>query len=79
MKTLQVGEFKSHFSEVIENIKKGEEIAISFGKKKEKIAVLIPYTKYTKKSIRKIGLLEKKGFFKMSSGYKITDEEFFNL
>ena len=38
MKTLQVGEFKSHFSEVIENIKKGEEVAISFGKKKEKIA-----------------------------------------
>jgi antitoxin (DNA-binding transcriptional repressor) of toxin-antitoxin stability system len=79
MKTLQVGEFKTHFSEVIENIKKGEEVAISFGKKKEKIAVLVPYAKYAKKSNRKIGILEKKAFYKMSSDFKITDEEFFNL
>jgi len=79
MKTLQVGEFKSHFSEVIENIKKGEEVAISFGKKKEKIAVLIPYSSYVKKGNRKIGLLEKKATFKMSSDFKITDEDFINL
>lgn len=79
MKTLQVGEFKSHFSEVLENIKKGEEVAISFGKKKEKIAVLIPYAKYVKKSNRKIGLLEKKATFNISSDFKITDEDFLNL
>ncbi|MFA5519774.1 MAG: type II toxin-antitoxin system prevent-host-death family antitoxin, partial [Spirochaetota bacterium] len=60
MKILQVGEFKSRFSEVIENIRKGEEVTISFGKKKEKIAVLIPYSKYMKKANRKIGLLENK-------------------
>ena len=63
MKTLQVGEFKSHFSEVIENIKKGEEVAISFGKKKEKIAVLVPYSKYMKKVSRKIGLLKESFFY----------------
>ena len=79
MKTLQVGEFKSHFSEVLENIKKGEEVAISFGKKKEKIAVLIPYAKYIKKSNRKIGLLEKKAAFNIPSDFKITDEDFLNL
>ena len=39
MKTLPVGEFKSKFSEVLENVKKRDEIAISFGKKKEKIAM----------------------------------------
>jgi len=79
MKTLQVGEFKSHFSEVIENIKKGEEVAISFGKKKEKIAVLVPYSKYMKKVSRKIGLLEKKASFALSSDFKVSDETFFNL
>jgi prevent-host-death family protein len=79
MKTLQVGEFKSHFSEVIENIKKGEEVVISFGKKKEKIAVLVPYSKYMKKKSRKIGLLEKKASFKLSSDFKVSDETFFNL
>lgn len=79
MKTLPVGEFKTHFSEIIENIKSGEEVAISFGKKKEKIAVLIPYSKYIKKSSRKLGLLEHKASFRTKSDFKISDEEFFNL
>ena len=79
MKTLQVGEFKSHFSEVIEHIKKGEEVVISFGKKKEKIAVLVPYSKYMKKVSRKIGLLEKNASFTISSDFKVSDDTFFNL
>ncbi|MBE7411541.1 MAG: hypothetical protein L6Q54_08740 [Leptospiraceae bacterium] len=54
-------------------------MAISFGKKKEKITDLIPYSKYAKKSNRKIGLLEKKASFKMSSDFKISDEELFDL
>ena len=36
MKTLQVGELKSKFSEVLDYIRKGEEVVISFGKKKGK-------------------------------------------
>lgn len=76
MKTLPVGEFKSQFSDVLESIKKGEEVAISFGKKKEKIAVLIPYAKYTKKNKRRLGLLEKKASFRFAKNSKITDEEF---
>ena len=79
MKTMPVGEFKSHFSEIIEEIKKGEEIAISFGKKKEKIAVLVPYERYMRKSRRRLGLLEKKGSFKMSSDFKSTESGFFEL
>lgn len=79
MKTMPVGEFKSHFSEIIEEIKKGEEIAISFGKKKEKIAVLVPYERYMRKSRRRLGLLEKKGSFKMSSDFKSTESSFFEL
>ncbi|MCB1143906.1 MAG: type II toxin-antitoxin system Phd/YefM family antitoxin [Leptospiraceae bacterium] len=79
MKTLQVGEFKSHFSEVIEDIKRGEEVAISFGKKKEKIAVLVPYAKYSKKKHRKIGILKKKASFKIKSNFKISEEEFLGL
>jgi antitoxin (DNA-binding transcriptional repressor) of toxin-antitoxin stability system len=76
MKTLQVGEFKTHFSEVIETIKKGGDVAISYGKKKEMIAVLVPYSKYIKKGGRKIGLLEKKATLKISPDFKISDGEF---
>ena len=78
MKTLPVGEFKSHFSEIIEDIKHGEEVAISFGKKKETIAVLVPYSKYIKKSIRKLGLLKDNASFQLSEDFKISDDEFLN-
>jgi antitoxin (DNA-binding transcriptional repressor) of toxin-antitoxin stability system len=78
MKTLPVGEFKSHFSEVLESIKKGEEIAISYGKRKEKIAVLMPYAKYSKKNKRNLGILEKKASFEILSDFEIDDDEFLN-
>ncbi len=77
MKTLQVGEFKSHLSEIINEIKNGEEIALSFGKKKEKIAVLVPYSKYIKKNNRKLGVLHNKASFSSSTDFKISDDEFF--
>ncbi len=60
MKTLQVGEFKAKFSKVIEEIKKGQEITISFGKKKERIAVIVPYNKYKDNIHRTLGILEKR-------------------
>ncbi len=78
MKTLAVGEFKSHFSEVIDSIKNGEEVALSYGKKKEKIAVLVPYSKYTKSRKRILGILENKASFSISSDFKISDDEFLN-
>jgi antitoxin (DNA-binding transcriptional repressor) of toxin-antitoxin stability system len=79
MKTLPVGEFKSHFSEIIGKVKKGEEIAISYGKKKEKVAVLVPYLKYAQKSKRKLGLLEHKASFVIHPDFKISDDELFKV
>lgn len=79
MKTLPVGEFKTHFSEVLEDIKKGDEVAISYGKKKEKIAVLVPYAKYAGKSTRTIGILEKKASYRISDDFTISDEDLFDL
>ena len=79
MKNLQVAELKTHFSEILEDVKNGEEITISFGRKKEKIAVIIPYSKYKKNKKRKLGILENKAFYKIENNFKITDEEFLKL
>ncbi|HRX16101.1 MAG TPA: type II toxin-antitoxin system Phd/YefM family antitoxin [Spirochaetota bacterium] len=79
MKTLPVGEFKTHFSEILDCIKNGEEIAFSYGKGKEKIAVLVPYAKYSKKRKRNLGLLQNKASFEIQSDFKITDDEFLVL
>ena len=60
MKTLPVGELKTHFSEVLSDVKAGEEIVITYGKKKENIAVIIPYAEYQKKNSIRLGLLKDK-------------------
>ena len=41
MQTMTVSEFKSHFSDVLDLVQHGEDVVISYGKKKEKIAVLV--------------------------------------
>ncbi len=77
MKTLQIGELKAKFSQIIEEVKNGEEVTISYGKKQEKVAVIIPYSKYQRKTNRiKLGLLEGKASYKIHDDFKITEEEF---
>jgi prevent-host-death family protein len=77
MKTFAVGDFKTHFSEIIERVRAGEEIIISYGKKKEKVAVLIPYANYKTKTIR-LGLLQDKSL-KIHDDFKMTEEELLGL
>ena len=75
MKTFSVGELKANFSKVLDDIKIGERIVISFGKQKEKLAVIVPYKSYTQKS-RRLGLLDGKAGFKIHKDFSMTDEEF---
>ncbi|MFN8488020.1 MAG: type II toxin-antitoxin system prevent-host-death family antitoxin [Caldilineaceae bacterium] len=77
MKTYQVGEFKALFSEIIEKVRAGEEIIISYGKKKENVAVLIPYAAYKTKRIR-LGLLQDK-MLKIHDDFKMNEEELLSL
>lgn len=77
MNTFTVGDFKTHFSEIIERVRAGEEIIISYGKKKENVAVLIPYAAYKTKKIR-LGLLQDKSL-KVHDDFKMTEEELLNL
>ncbi len=77
MQTLTVGEFKANFSEVLRNVQNGQEVVISYGKKKEKIAVLMPYDHVKPKVDRPLGLLQGKASFNIRAGFKMTtDEEF---
>lgn len=77
MKTFPVGEFKSHFSEIIEQVRAGEEIIITYGKKKENVAVLIPYASYKTKRIQ-LGLLEDKTLV-IHDDFKMNEEELLSL
>ncbi|MEN8253936.1 MAG: type II toxin-antitoxin system Phd/YefM family antitoxin [Verrucomicrobiota bacterium] len=75
MKAVAVGEFKSHFSEVLDEVKHGEEFVVCYGRKKEKVAVLIPYEKYMKKPVV-LGVMEGIASYRIKGDFKMTDEEF---
>ena len=77
MKTMSVGEFKTHFSDVLEQVKAGEKIAVTFGKKKEIVGYFLPEMPQQPK--RKLGILEGKATFSFDSDFEITDEEFLGL
>lgn len=76
MYQLTVGEFKSKFSEVLAKVLQGETVGITYGKDKKKVAALVPYKKLLHASKLNLGLLEGKASFKISSNFKMTEEEF---
>ena len=75
MKTLTVGELKAKFSEVLAQVKEGQKIIISFGRKREKVAVLVPYSQFPAKPERKLGLLKGRGRCVIHKDFKLSDEE----
>lgn len=78
MKTLPVGELKTHFSEVLNKVKSGAEIIITYGRKKENIAVIVPYSTYKKKNKINLGLLRDKKM-KIHEDFKMTEAELMDL
>ncbi|HEV7381320.1 MAG TPA: prevent-host-death protein [Dyadobacter sp.] len=79
MKTMTVGEFKAQFSEVIEQVKAGEKIAVTFGRKKEVIGYFTPDVKTSNKEKRILGILEKKAVAIFDETFEMTEEEFLGL
>lgn len=77
MQSINVGDLKANFSDVLKKVEAGEEFAILFGKRKKIVAKLIPAT--SKKSTRKIGMWDKKGKIKFNKDFKITEEELLGL
>ncbi|MBV6429052.1 MAG: hypothetical protein KIPDCIKN_03589 [Haliscomenobacter sp.] len=77
MQVFTVGDFKSHFSELLERVRKGEKIAIAFGRKKEVVAILTPPPK-SPGLARPLGILEGKAQVVFSEDFNITEEAFLN-
>lgn len=76
MKTKTVDEFKIHFSEVIEHVKKGEEIAVTYGKKKEIIGYFKPEVRAIKRE-RSFRLFDKmEGYFMADNFYETNEDDF---
>jgi antitoxin (DNA-binding transcriptional repressor) of toxin-antitoxin stability system len=78
MRTFTVREFKSNFSQILDSIRTGEEVAIAFGRKKEIVAFLVPCAA-VKTQKRPLGLLEGKAKASFSADFKMTEMEFLGL
>jgi len=79
MKTLQLTEAKTHFSSILKDIEAGNEVAITFGKKRKTVAVIIPYEKWKKNQRRELGTLEGKMSLEFAKDFAMTDDELINL
>ncbi|MDR0456018.1 MAG: type II toxin-antitoxin system Phd/YefM family antitoxin [Treponema sp.] len=79
MKILQSAEAKTHFSSILQDVQAGGEVAIAYGKKKQTIAVIIPYEQWKKNQKRQLGTLEGKMSVKFAEDFAMTDEELINL
>ena len=79
MKTLQLAEAKTHFSAILKDVEAGNEVAIAYGKRKETIAVIIPYEKWKRNKKRQLGTLEGKMSVEFAGDFAMTDAELLSL
>jgi antitoxin (DNA-binding transcriptional repressor) of toxin-antitoxin stability system len=77
MKALTVAEIKNHFSDVLVQVRNGENVKILYGKSKKPVAMIIPIENIN--SSRKIGILDGKATFKINGNDKISEEEFLGI
>ena len=75
---MQVAQAKTHFSSLLKEVEAGNEIGITYGKKHEAVAVIIPFDKYKKSNKRVLGTLQGKATVTFADDWHITDEELLN-
>lgn len=76
-KKLTVAEFKAQFSTVVDELKQGREVQVTYGRNRRPLATMVPSSKHAKPdhSIR-LGDLQKKGWTYSLHDFEMTDEEF---
>jgi antitoxin (DNA-binding transcriptional repressor) of toxin-antitoxin stability system len=78
MKAMPVGEVKTHFSEILEEVKQGNRIGILYGRTKKPVAMIVPYSE-EKMPRRKIGILDGKMKIKFRDDFEMTTEELLDM
>jgi len=77
MKMISATEFKRHFSDVIDQVRAGETIAVTYGRRKEIIGYFS--RELPNKPKRRLGILEGKAKAIFAPDFKMTEEEFLGL
>ena len=75
MTTLSVGEFKAQFSDILEQVRRGGAVGVSYGRGKKAVAVLVSAERAPAVAARKLGPLAGKARFRVKADFKMTDAE----
>jgi len=76
MKTLPVGELKSHFSAVLADVRRGHSVGVAFGRNHTPVAMLVPYSKHRENpSGIRMGTLKGLGRCSIPDDFSITDDQ----
>jgi antitoxin (DNA-binding transcriptional repressor) of toxin-antitoxin stability system len=75
LKTYSVGDLKAKFSSVMDAVRRGEEVGISFGRKKEQLAVIVPYHAYVAGEKRRLGILKGTAKCVIRDDFSLTEDE----
>lgn len=75
---MTVGDFKAHFSSVLEEVMQGEEIQILYGRLKKPVACLTKPAEKPKRKKRPLGLYNHLGPFWEDESFEITPEWLFD-
>ena len=77
MRSLTIGEFKAQFSEVLTAVQAGESVVVCYGRRKERVAALVPYAQFAAQAgKRPMGLLKGRASFSVTDDFALSDEEF---
>ena len=75
MQTVQVGEFKARFSEIIEAVRAGETVVVSYGRSRKNVAALIPFDQLPAAQPRRLGILSGHVRVTFAPDFEISDDE----
>ena len=75
MKTVPVAEVRSNLSTLLKEVESGKEIGISFGRRRETIAVIVSIAEYKKIKERRLGSLAGRLTVEFKDDWKMTDDE----
>jgi len=78
MKAMAVGELKTNFSKILEEVKHGKKVGILYGRAKKPVAMIVPYFE-EKKDERHIGILDGKITIEFRDDFAMSTEELCGL
>jgi len=77
MRSLTIGEFKAQFADVLSAVQAGESVVVCYGRKRERVAALVPYDRFAAASgKRQLGMLKVRATFALADDFAMDVEKF---